>query len=42
MLFRSPALGVVIDGCPPRVPLDLAFLRAEQATRGLTPYRAEP
>jgi chorismate synthase len=30
---HGPALGVVIDGCPPRVPLDLAFLRAELARR---------
>ena len=27
------ALGVVIDGCPPRVPFDAAFLRSELARR---------
>ena len=26
---HGPALGVVIDGCPPRVPFDAAFLRSE-------------
>ncbi len=30
---HGPALGVVIDGCPPRVPFDPAFLRAELARR---------
>lgn len=30
---HGPALGVVIDGCPPRVPFDLAFLRSELARR---------
>jgi len=30
---HGPALGVVIDGCPPRVPLDLAFIRSELARR---------
>ena len=26
---HGPALGVIIDGCPPRVPFDAAFLRSE-------------
>ena len=26
---HGPALGVVIDGCPPRLPLDLGFVQAE-------------
>ena len=30
---HGPAIGVVIDGCPPRVPLDPAFLRRELARR---------
>jgi chorismate synthase len=30
---HGPALGVVIDGCPPRVPLDVNFLRSELARR---------
>ena len=30
---HGPALGVVIDGCPPRVPFDLAFLQSELARR---------
>ncbi len=30
---HGPAIGVVIDGCPPRVPLDPGFLRSELARR---------
>lgn len=30
---HGPALGVIIDGCPPRVPLDLKFLQQELARR---------
>lgn len=30
---HGPAIGVVIDGCPPRVPFDMAFLRSELARR---------
>jgi chorismate synthase len=30
---HGPALGVVIEGCPPRVPFDLKFLKKELARR---------
>jgi chorismate synthase len=30
---HGPALGVIIDGCPPGVPFDLDFLQAEMARR---------
>lgn len=30
---HGPAIGVVIDGCPPRVPFDAGFLRSELARR---------
>ena len=30
---HGPGIGVVIDGCPPRLPLDLAFIRSELARR---------
>ncbi|MGE0548739.1 MAG: chorismate synthase [Kofleriaceae bacterium] len=26
---HGPALGVVVDGCPPRIPLDLAYIQTE-------------
>ena len=30
---HGPGIGVVIDGCPPRVPLDLDYVRREMARR---------
>ncbi len=30
---HGPAMGVVIDGCPPRVPFDINFLKSELARR---------
>lgn len=44
---HGPALGVVIDGCPPQIPIDLDVIRADLSRRrpgqsALTTSRAEP